>query len=168
MNGKGFYVSCGRAVLIGEELATAAVSLAAYRWHQRRVRSSAPMQPEDEPNCLLHLPSLRHTHLMVRHGESTANVAQMISSDPAISTVTHGLTAHGREQVAAEVAQWSRGLPIGQLVVVLSSNFERARETAEIFHSHLRVCHALQLHLELRERCFGEWNGSSTSSYNRI
>jgi probable phosphoglycerate mutase len=106
--------------------------------------------------------------MMVRHGESTANVSGIISSDPAISTVEHGLTARGAEQVAEEVAQWSRTLPPNQPVVVISSDFTRARETAAIIHKRLRVRHPLMLHTQLRERYFGDWNGLGAENYERV
>jgi hypothetical protein len=33
------------------------------------------------------LSSLRHTYIALRHGQSTANVAGIISSDPAVASV---------------------------------------------------------------------------------
>jgi hypothetical protein len=53
-----------------------------------------------DPNQLSKLVGkpLRNRYFVVRHGESEANVAGLISSDPAISTKIHGLTHRGFEQ----------------------------------------------------------------------
>lgn len=41
--------------------------------------------------------TLRHRYYALRHGQSLANVAHIISSDPAIATVEHGLSETGWE-----------------------------------------------------------------------
>ena len=59
---------------------------------------------QQQPNHLLSIPphgqegSLRHTFFALRHGQSLANVANIISSDPKISNVKHGLSGFGHEQ----------------------------------------------------------------------
>lgn len=131
-------------------------------------RRLAP-SPSAAPNQLLSLRSpLHHSYFIVRHGESTANVEGVISSDPAISTRTHGLTDRGAEQVAEEIAVWSRSLPLNQPICVISSDFLRAKQTAEIIHRRLRVRSPLLLHPSLRERSFGRWNGGSHENYARV
>ena len=42
--------------------------------------------------------NLRNRYIGLRHGQSEANVAGIISSDPKIGSETHGLTALGRFQ----------------------------------------------------------------------
>ena len=42
------------------------------------------------------LSSLRHTYIALRHGQSTANVAGVISSDPAVASVRF-IVAHAVE-----------------------------------------------------------------------
>jgi probable phosphoglycerate mutase len=153
-------------LVAGAVAVAAAAGYAAWRWRAKRRRRAA--LPDPAANQLLRFDTLHHSYFMVRHGESTANVAALISSDPSISTVTHGLTPLGREQVATQVGQWSLTLPSNQPIVVLSSDFTRARETAEIVHKRLRVRHPLQLHTELRERFFGAFNGTSTQNYERV
>src|SRR5690625_2177630 len=76
-----------------------------------------------------------HDVWVLRHGESTANAAGLIVSVPGPRALTEvGLTALGREQArtAAERAA-EQGLGAGTLV--LTSDFARARETAEEFRS---------------------------------
>jgi hypothetical protein len=48
--------------------------------------------------ALHNLLPLQNRLVIVRHGESEANVAGLISSDPSISCTAHGLTAVGFEQ----------------------------------------------------------------------
>jgi hypothetical protein len=157
------------AILIGASVAVVGGVAKASVWGWRKWRRArAEARHRDEPNRLLFLESpLQNTYVMVRHGESTANVAAIISSDPAVSTVEHGLTPHGQEQVIQELAQWSRTLP-PQPVIVISSDFTRARETAQIIHQRLRVRPPLALNVALRERFFGKWNGTSTENYTRV
>jgi hypothetical protein len=55
-----------------------------------------PQPPEGCHNWnLLPSPPFRHRYIAVRHGQSEANVAGVVSSDPAVATVEHGLTALG-------------------------------------------------------------------------
>lgn len=116
---------------------------------------------------------LRHRYMALRHGQSTANVAGIVSSNPAVATVDHGLTELGREQAAGAVGALAAGLTWGggrggpTHVVVYSSDFTRAWETAEIFCAGLREEWAATGKLvigpcrepRLRERWFGEFDG---------
>ena len=79
--------------------------------------------------------TLRHTYVSLRHGQSEANVTGLISSDPAIATVTHGLTEKGRQQALRSVDLLA-SLPVTKCIF-LTSDFTRARETAEIAHAGL-------------------------------
>lgn len=97
-----------------------------------------------------------------------------ISSDPSISTVTHGLTEFGRQQVAAAAKEWYKQLPTGKDVVIISSDFTRARETAEEVLATLQE-NGVSVHppkvilnTSLRERYFGLYNGKSTDHYNDV
>ena len=56
-----------------------------------------PQPPEGCHNWnLLPSPPFHHRYIAVRHGHSEANVAGVVSSDPAVATVKHGLTALGK------------------------------------------------------------------------
>ncbi len=44
----------------------------------------------------------------------------------------------------------------------------RARETASLVHSHLRLRGSIPLFTQLRERSFGELNGTSTENYAKV
>ena len=53
-------------------------------------------------------------------------------------------------------------------LVVVSSDFKRARETAEIMHQHFIVKAPLRLEHGLRERDFGELNMTDSSNYQKV
>ena len=100
----------------------------------------------------------------MRHGQSKANVAGII-----VSRIEndrrgdYGLSELGRTQ-ALKAAQAS-GLP--RDTVVCSSDFSRARQTAEIVRAHLNAPEINRTEA-LRERCFGGWEGTATDNYDRV
>jgi broad specificity phosphatase PhoE len=91
------------------------------------------------------LPStLKHTYYLLRHGQSTSNVANVISSDwnSLAYTERHGLTEVGYEQafynsaaslVSLVVEQVRQHQPSGKdhALIMVSSPFARARQTAQ-------------------------------------
>ena len=101
---------------------------------------------------------------VMRHGQSNANVAGLI-----VSRIEHdrrgdyGLSELGRKQALA--AALDCGLP-GD-TVICSSDFSRARQTAQIVAAHLGAVEVANAQA-LRERCFGDWEGSPTESYERV
>lgn len=98
-----------------------------------------------------------------RHGESQANVKGIVVSDPAIGMAGYGLTEEGHRQVRASVGEAADGFGIDTLIV--SSDFKRAAETAEIIREALGV-EAVQYDVRLRERFFGEFEGAPHASYS--
>ena len=123
---------------------------------------------------------LKNSYFMIRHGESTANVAGIVSSDPDVATVTHGLTEVGRTQVAEAAAEWHKQLPVHQPIIILSSDFLRAKETAEVVKETL-LKHRLRVGLassdtfnsvvlepRLRERSFGRHEGQANTTYDLV
>lgn len=117
----------------------------------------------------------RHSYYMLRHGESLANVAGVISSDPEVAIVKHGLSDEGRAQASRAATQFA-ALAQEQPTAIVSSDFLRARETAEIVAARLRQSpRTAPFHLEkvvldarLRERSFGEFDGRSVEHYARV
>ena len=114
----------------------------------------------------------KNTYVVCRHGQSTANVDEIISSDPSVSCVTHGLTALGRQQCSAatqHLIQLMQSLHVTHLECY-TSDFLRTVETTQCIcdavQSSVAVTHRVsQL---LRERDFGEFNGRSTSFYQTV
>lgn len=87
-------------------------------------------------NKLRHVNKLQNQYFALRHGNSLANQMKIISSDPAISTVQHGLSCLGHEQArnaATKFTDWFLKEHTGNKagVAIFSSDFTRARETAE-------------------------------------
>ena len=119
--------------------------------------------------------SLAHSYYVLRHGQSLANVAGIISSDPRTACAAHGLSTQGRrqaEQAAAAVAAAAANEGVDGVAIV-TSDLRRAWMTASLVRTHLmaagvRVWPAVGgLHeaTELRERSFGELDGQSDSRY---
>ena len=144
----------------------------------------------EQPNHLLSIPasgqggSLRHSYSALRHGQSLANVAKIISSDPKISTVEHGLSDFGHEQAREAGKLFARQFHAGDAgdngsdkysgVAIFSSDFKRARETAQ--HMADACAEAsipvykdgVVLETKLRERNFGNLNGGSDERYQDV
>ncbi|OLQ00478.1 2,3-bisphosphoglycerate-dependent phosphoglycerate mutase [Symbiodinium microadriaticum] len=120
------------------------------------------------PGRLLKQP-LRHRFFALRHGESKANVAKIIISDPKVGTKKYGLTKAGRAAVKRTGARFIKSA--SSRVVIVSSDFARARETAQVFAKTLRKAGLrcpVQLSTALRERRFGSLEGGSDSRYNEV
>ncbi|WP_422115650.1 histidine phosphatase family protein [Brachybacterium sp. UNK5269] len=104
---------------------------------------------------------------VLRHGESTANVDGLIVSRPTARALQEvGLTERGREQARAAARQ-ARELGLGSGALIVSSDFARARETAEEFARGLGAA-APQLEARLRERSFGRHDEGPASAYAGI
>lgn len=108
--------------------------------------------------------ALRNVYVGLRHGESLANAQGIIISDPARGTSEFGLTARGREQVRAQVLASPL---LGPHVVIYSSDFARARETAEVAREALGAG-PVRLRTALRERFFGALEGTTNRNYQRV
>jgi glucosyl-3-phosphoglycerate phosphatase len=107
---------------------------------------------------------LANRYSVMRHGESKANVAGVIvSSIDRDRGGDFGLSELGREQ--SRVAARGSGLPAD--TVICSSDFSRARETAEIVRGCLGTPEVI-VAPELRERYFGDWDGSGSANYARV
>ncbi len=115
-------------------------------------------------NHLCGVDRLANRFSIMRHGQSKANARDII-----VSRIEndrrgdHGLSELGRQQVLAA----ARGCALPGNTVIYSSDFSRAWQTAEIVRAQLG---ALEIVIAeaLRERCFGDWEGSATSNYARV
>jgi glucosyl-3-phosphoglycerate phosphatase len=100
----------------------------------------------------------------MRHAQSKANAGGIIVSRIENDRQDdYGLTEHGRQQALA--AAQSCGLP-GD-TVIYSSDFSRARQTAEIVRAQLGAPEVV-IAEALCERCFGHWEESATGNYLRV
>jgi len=107
---------------------------------------------------------LANTFWVMRHGQSKANASGIIvSSIERDRRGDFGLTELGREQVLA--AAGGCALPAG--TVICSSDFARARQSAEIVRGRLGAAPTV-IAPALRERYFGDFDGSPVSNYPRV
>lgn len=118
---------------------------------------------------------LKNTYYALRHGQSKANVGGIIASDPKIATVEYGLSELGKEQATkagqAIMEEYFAGGFEG--ILVLSSDFLRAMETAECASRASRDAEeinfdSITVETRLRERYFGEWDLGSDEHYNDV
>jgi broad specificity phosphatase PhoE len=104
---------------------------------------------------------------VLRHGESTANVEGLIVSVPGPRALVEvGLTDLGREQARAAALR-ARESGMGADALVLTSDFARARETAEEFATGIGAA-APRPEERLRERSFGSHDEGPASSYDLV
>jgi glucosyl-3-phosphoglycerate phosphatase len=115
-------------------------------------------------NHLSGVDRLANRFSVMRHGQSKANARGIIVSCIANDRRgDYGLSEPGRQQAVA--AARSCGLPGN--TVICSSDFSRARQTAEVVRAYLGAPEVV-IAEALRERYFGEWEGSATGNYARV
>jgi broad specificity phosphatase PhoE len=120
--------------------------------------------PGSSANHLSGVDRLANTFSIMRHGQSRANVAGIIVSRiESDQRGDYGLSELGQAQ-ALEAA---RACGLSRDTVIFSSDFSRARQTAEIVRAHLGAPE-VNLSEALRERSFGDWEGSATDNYARV
>ena len=129
--------------------------------------------PARQGNLLGPVEHLQQDYFALRHGQSLANVEGIIMSDPARACTDYGLSEQGRNQAtkAAEDVRQAFHAQDYDSLVILASDLLRAKETATI------VCDKIDLPIlqnqviietRLRERWFGEWDGTSDSNYEKV
>lgn len=117
------------------------------------------------PPTRLKTKPLKNRYFAMRHGQSEANVAGIIISDPSIGCNQYGLTALGQQQV---IESASNTTELNQDTLIISSDFLRAQHTAEITQKILNTSHSIQYSTALRERFFGTLNGQNDTQYKTV
>ena len=139
-----------------------------------------------EGKCSMPCPSaISNTYFGVRHGHAVNNLESLISSAPQVGTKIHPLTDLGKEQArdssgaliaAIEAAASTRGKPF-QRILAFTSDFTRARETAELCLKGLEGesvagtqfdSITAEIKTELRERWFGTLDDTVVTNYNLV
>lgn len=112
---------------------------------------------------------LKNKYFALRHGESKANVAEII-----LSHLENGvkeeftLTEYGEQQVRDSVEKIkSEGL-LGKDTIIYSSPFSRCKRTAEIAKEILEVKDEIHFDNRLRERNFGDFEKTHNSNYQKV
>ncbi len=98
----------------------------------------------------------------MRHGHSVANREGIVLSDPAFGVPGYGLSETGVEQVRKSV---NKNKDLNGETIILSSDFRRARETAEIVQKMIACEREIGFDLRLRERFFGNYDRKSDTAY---
>lgn len=107
--------------------------------------------------------SFQNRYFLMRHGQSQANVADIIISRPETGVSEYGLTPLGREQ-ARRSAESS---DLDSTTVIVASDFLRTRETAETVREVLSAS-GVTLEPGLRERNFAELEGRQGELYKEV
>ena len=105
-------------------------------------------------------------YFAMRHGQSVANIEGIIASDPSVGCHQYGLTEMGRQQIRDSIQNQS--ILNNDNIFIISSDFLRAKQTAEITHNLLNTQHPIEYNISLRERFFGELNGQSDEHYQDV
>jgi len=116
-------------------------------------------------NCILDIDRLRNRYFAMRHGHSLANLRGIIVSHPENGCGAYGLSDLGRRQVAESLAA---GHSLDEKTLIVSSDFERALETARIAHRTLACETPIVIDERLRERNFGELELTSDDGYAAV
>ena len=112
----------------------------------------------------IQLTALKNAYYVMRHGQSLANTAGLIVSHPENGLNGYGLSDKGRQQVVTAIN--ACGLPA--TTRIFSSDFKRARETAEITHQLLSCQDGIELDTRLRERYFGDLELGPDNRYPEV
>jgi len=113
-------------------------------------------------NQLENCTQLNNTFYGMRHGQSLANCEGLVVSTPENGIHQYGLSEVGKQQVLESIKQ-PGGLD--KHTRIFSSDFKRARETAELVHTQLGSEHPISWDARLRERNFGDFELGPDSNY---
>jgi probable phosphoglycerate mutase len=107
---------------------------------------------------------LANEFFIMRHGQSEANSRHLICSSPGEGLESCGLTSEGERQ-----AREAAGCSVfgARKIVVFSSDFLRARQTAEVVAEHVEAEQIVLTSL-LRERFFGQYDKGDDSHYAEV
>lgn len=103
----------------------------------------------------------------MRHGTSTANEAGIIVSDTQRGVSGYGLSEKGELEVKASANKARLEKVFNSDTIIISSDFTRARETAEILADVFGI-DMITTSPKLRERFFGTLDGKGHSGYEEV
>ncbi len=101
----------------------------------------------------------------MRHGESLANQQGLIVSLAENGVSAYGLSEIGRAQIEKSVTQHPH---IKKITQIISSDFKRAHESAQIADALLSCQSEIKLSENLRERDFGDFELKSNIHYQTV
>lgn len=107
----------------------------------------------------------------LRHGQSIANVNHVVASDAATAVDGFGLSSLGQQQVRNTLSKNTAPADKSALNAdtrVITSDFLRTRQTAQIVIHYLQCHQPLSIDIRLRERYFGKLEATSADNYNQV
>lgn len=105
----------------------------------------------------------------MRHGQSTANVAGIILSDPVEGRKpNYALTPLGETQVRTSVSAQKEAGALTENTLIVSSPFSRCLRSAEIAKEILGTKSDIVVDDRLGERWFGDWDKTSDQNYAHV
>lgn len=116
-------------------------------------------------NYLLDTTRLSNHYFVMRHGHSLANQRGIIVSHPENGVSGFGLSKRGESQVSTAIPRDSL---LDTNTMIISSDFKRARESAELIYKILKCETAIRSDVRLRERNFGSLELSDDDNYARV
>lgn len=116
---------------------------------------------------MISLDSLHNHYFLLRHGQSEANILELIISNPIEGVEKYGLTPIGRSQVTSSVQRAKARGQLDSSTLIYSSDFKRCRDTAGIAFATLN-CSPPHFTPALRERYFGTWDHTHHSNYQKV
>ena len=119
-------------------------------------------------NKIIELTKLKNTYFAMRHGESIANIEGIIISTPENGISNYGLSDNGRQQVERSMSDAMSKNIFDEDTYIVSSDFKRAYESADIAQKLLRNKNPLRLDARLRERNFGNFELKSNIYYQTV
>jgi len=112
---------------------------------------------------------MHNPYVILRHGQSAANVAGIIVSNPQSGrSGDYTLTGEGEEQVRQSVSQAKEAGLLDAHTLIVTSPFSRCVRTAEIAKEILGTGSNILVDDRLRERWFGEWEETPQSNYEKV
>ena len=100
-------------------------------------------------NRLLEVPKLQNDFYALRHGQSLANVAKVISSHPDVATVKHGLSDVGKEQAQRAASDLIDIFDAKKYnsVAILSSDYcaPRKQRSSSVMPFRTKICRCMMV-----------------------
>ncbi|GMH74607.1 hypothetical protein TrRE_jg6682 [Triparma retinervis] len=125
--------------------------------HESTPPDQGPLSDENGPNRFYGM----------RHGNSEANQEGLISSNPEVATLKHGLSSLGVEQVVNSVEGFmGREGADRRTVKVFCSDFKRAAMTADMLAAGTGT--VARRDIRIRERWFGELDNGPDDKYDDV
>ncbi len=103
-------------------------------------------------------PKSKNQYFIMRHGETNANTGRIVTSD---LKAPYNLTKAGKDKVA----ETARRVKKKKIDLIISSDYPRTRQTAEIVSEKLKV--EVQYDTRLREINFGDYEGLAVAEYHK-